>query len=197
MSNDPTNVLDRLSDYVSCAKSIRDYRRRCRVALGEFQKQTRRRLWLRYQTIGDIVTATYDKDTGDVLSVLGVVRGFPAGCIVAFADDDLLYMGSSFCCRKDKARYNKDVGRWQALSAVHLTRPWAMSTSFADSVRMAEFFPTASCRAAVADFHHWLCRNKAMVTDMADKCEGQFCDTAPPIDLALPAIDEPAVRLAG
>jgi len=154
-----------------CAK---DYKRACREALDEFRQQTGLRLWYRYRTIGDSVIAEFDRDTGEMTNVIATRRGFPAGCIVAFVYDKDLYLGSSFCCRRDRHSYSKDVGRWCAVASSKLVKNWHLGTSLYDSAIVAQQFDTISNRVAIVDFHQWLCRNKLMLTEMSEAlCSGQ------------------------
>lgn len=163
-----------LQDFVAAASNNSEYRRRCKVALSEFQSVTRMRLWFRYATEGDKVRAIINLQTGNIEKILQKTRGFPAGCVIAYVDGDDLLMGSSYCCRKDRPRYSRDVGRWQALLSSVPVAPWTCTAPFVNSLLVAESFPTPACRLTIADFHHWLCRHKPMITDMATISDAQL-----------------------
>lgn len=178
MSESWKAVYDSLQAYVGDSTSRRGYSERCRVALGEFQRRTGVRLWLRYKTVGDRALFEVDLDAHRPLRIHEVMRGHPSGCVVAFVENERLYMGSSFCCNNDRHRFSRHVGRWLALGAA-VRVPWELSLTLVDSVELALTFNTAANSAVLADFHHWLCRNKLMVLDRASDCRGQFCDTAP------------------
>lgn len=141
----------------------------CKKAADEFQRRTGLKLWYRYHTLGDVVTAQFDADTGEMFNILARQRGFPAGCLVAFVYNRDLFLGSSFCCRRDRNNYSKYVGRWQAIRDAKLILNWRASASFLDSAKVAQQFSTISNRVAIADYHQWLCRNKLMVLDVSNE----------------------------
>lgn len=192
----PLRVIQAIAgELVHFARDDADYKRRCHAALGEFQRRTGLRLWLRYAREDDIVHCRINRTTGKVIDVTHVERGFPGGCVVAFCDpvDERLYIGNSRCTSADRKRFSRNVGRWAALFNAQPVVPWELSTSLRDSKSLADTLAMRGNELVLTDFHHWLCRNKVMVLDAASYCINQFIDTAPTIsDLAIADADEAA-----